>query len=161
MRLTLFAPLVVTALASCGPPSPPRSGDDLKIDVVLALEKEKCVVRFADPRLKEARLAVAYTTNAVVWQVQRNTCGEKAKEKVDGKALGLKHLKLKSTGAPARWLNRCSRLDLVPASFRTPPAFRCDIPSADVEGVVGLYEYVIDGDAIEPADPDLDVKKNH
>ena len=158
MRLTLVAPLVVTALASCG--APPQKFDDLKIDVVLALEKDKCVVRFAEPRFKEATVAVAYTAHAVIWQVRSNACGEKTKTKAGGKALGLKHLKLKGTPEPAKWFDRCQPLNLVPARFKTPPAFRCDIPSSETGNWEGVYEYEIDGDSVEPLDPDIGVRRN-
>ena len=158
MRSTLVTPLVVIALAGCG--SQPEKFDDLKIDVVLALEKGKCVVRFAEPRFKDPQVAIAYTAHAVIWHVKRNDCGEKTREKPEGKALGLRYLRRRGSTEPASWFGRCQPLSLVPARFRTPPVFRCDIPSSAQEGVEGLYEYEIDGDSIEPLDPGVDVKRN-
>ena len=158
MRLTPLVPVVLAALPGLGATAP-SAPSDLRIAVVLVLEKNKCVVRFADPRFKEKESAVAYTGHAVIWQVQSNGCGEKKKEKPGGKALGLKHLKFKSSGAPSAWLKDCSRLDLVPATYETPPALQCTIPREDA--IVGIYQYEIDGDSVEPADPDLDVKKGH
>ncbi len=155
MRLAPVVPLALVALAACE-----RGPTDLKIDVVLAMEKDKCVVRFAEPRLKEATVAVAYTAHAVIWQVRSNACGEKAKTKPDGKALGLKFLRLRGAPEPAKWLDRCQPLNLVPARFKTPPAFRCDIPSSETGTWEGVYEYEIDGDSVEPLDPDIGVKRD-
>jgi hypothetical protein len=165
MRLTSLVPLVLIALATCRSTPPrtppkPQGKADLKIDLVLALENGKCVVRFDRTELKEAENAVAWTAHAVIWQVKSNGCGEKTKEKVDGKALGLRHLKLKGATEPAKWFNRCHPLNLVPARFETPPAFRCDIPSSETGTWEGVYEYEIDGDSIEPADPDIGVRRN-
>jgi hypothetical protein len=158
MRLTLAAPLVATALAGCAAPQP--GVNDLKIDVVLAMEKDKCVVRFAQSRFKDATVAVAYTAHAVIWQVRSNACGEKTRVRPDGKALGLKFLRLKGASEPARWFDRCQPLNLVPARFKTPPVFRCDIPSSETGNWEGVYEYEIDGDSVEPADPDIGVRRN-
>jgi hypothetical protein len=163
MRLTFVAPLAVLATVACA--KQPEGFDDLKIDVVLALEKDKCVVRFAESRFKDPAVAVAYTAHAVIWQVTKNDCGERKREKPDGKALGLKYLRRKGSTEPAPWLGRCQHLNLVPGRFRTPPAFRCDIPSAQSGGWDGsdevqIYEYEIDGDAVEPLDPGIGVKKN-
>jgi hypothetical protein len=165
VRLTLVAAVAVPALAACGPPTP--RGEDLKIDVVLATDGNKCVVRFQDAGLKDARRAIAWTNHAVIWRVVRNDCGERAK--VDKKALGLKYLKLKSTGEPAPWFNQCGTLDRVPPTGNVE--FSCHIPSSQAEGWkatggwkstddVQVYEYVIDGDSVEPADPDIGIKRN-
>ncbi|HSD65941.1 MAG TPA: hypothetical protein VLF95_04530 [Vicinamibacteria bacterium] len=158
MRLAHVVPLALVALAACKPA-------DLKIDVVLEMQKDKCVVRFAEPRFKDAKVAVAYTAHAVIWQVRSNACGEKAKTKTNGKALGLKYLKLRGARESAKWLDRCQPLNLVPARFKTPPTFRCDIPSVEAGGWEGteefqIYEYEIDGDSVEPLDPDIGIKRN-
>jgi hypothetical protein len=161
MRLTLVAPLVaplvMTALASCGAPK----GEDLKIDVFLAMDSSKCVVRFDDTGLKDARRAIAWTNHAVIWRVVRNDCGEKTK--IDKKALGLRYVKVKSTGKPATWFDQCTKLDRVPATGTVE--FKCQIPSAQAAGwewtdEVQIYEYEIDGDSVEPVDPDLGIKRN-
>ena len=155
MRLKAVVSLIPVALATCGGGP---SGRDLTIDVFLALEGNKCVVRFTDTGLKDARRAIAWTNHAVTWRVVRNDCGEKTK--IDKKALGLKHLKVKSTGAPAAWFDQCSKLDHVPARIQDPVAFKCQIPSSQTGRWEGLYEYEIDGDSIEPLDPGLDVKRD-
>ena len=162
MRLNPAVPLVLTTLATCAPvPSPPPETrfPDLQIAIVLAPENGKCVVRFADPKYKDPKVAVAYTNHAVIWSVTRNACGEKKKEKADGKALGLNHLKDKS-GALAAWADRCPPLNLVPATIQTPLPFRCEIPSSKDGNWEGIYDYEIGGDSIEAVDPGLDVKKN-
>jgi hypothetical protein len=157
MRSTLVALLLVAAVAACAP-SPPK-GEDLTIDVFLAMDKNKCVVRFSDVGLKNADRAIAWTNHKVTWQVVRNDCGEKTK--IDKKALGLKYLKLKSTGKPAAW--DCTKLDRVPATGTVE--FSCQIPSVVAGGwekdeETKVYEYVIDGDSVEPADPDIGVRRN-
>jgi hypothetical protein len=118
MRLKAVASVIPIALATCGGAP---SGKDLTIDVFLAQENNKCVVRFTDTGLKDARRAVAWTNHAVTWRVVRNDCGEKTK--IDKKALGLKHLKVKSTGAPAAWFDQCSKLDHIPARIQDPVPF--------------------------------------
>ncbi len=158
MRLTIVASVALTALARCAAPQP--GANDLKIDVVLAMDKGKCVVRFAEPSLKDPTHAVAYTAHAVIWQVRSNACGEKAKTRPDGKALGLRFLRLRGATEPARWFDRCQPLNLVPGRFKTPPAFRCDIPSSETGTWEGVYEYEIDGDSVEPVDPGIGVKRN-
>jgi hypothetical protein len=125
------------------------------------MDDNKCVVRFSDVGLKNADRAIAWTNHKVTWQVVRNDCGEKTK--IDKKALGLKHLKAKSTGHAAAW--ECTKLDRVPA--RGTVEFHCQIPSSSAGGwertrtdEVKVYEYEIDGDSVEPVDPDIGVKKN-
>jgi hypothetical protein len=159
MRWILVAPLLVATVAACAPPTP--KGEDLTIDVFLAMDDNKCVVRFSDVGLKNADRAIAWTNHKVTWQVVRNDCGEKTK--IDKKALGLKHLKAKSTGHAAAW--ECTKLDRVPA--RGTVEFHCQIPSSSAGGwertrtdEVKVYEYEIDGDSVEPVDPDIGVKKN-
>jgi hypothetical protein len=162
MRLTLVAPVVVTALASCASRTPPTlQGEDLTIDVVIAMDNNRCVVRFKDTGFKDAKRAVAWTGHTVTWQVVGNDCGEKTK--IDKKALGLKYMKLKSTGEPAPWFKDCKPLDHIPAGGGGK--FSCPIPSSKTEGWhwtddVLIYEYVIDGDQVEPGDPDLGVRRN-
>ena len=159
MRLAPVVPLVLIVLTTCSSKPPkPKEGADLEIGLVLAQENGKCVVRFEKAELKQAANAVAWTAHAVFWKVKSNACGEK-------KALGLKHLKLKKTGAPAPWFDRCSKLDRNPAEFATPPTFECRIPSAiggdwQADETERVYEYEIEGDAIEPVDPDLGIKRN-
>jgi hypothetical protein len=159
MRLTFVAPLVVAAVASCG--AQPPKGEDLTIDVFLAMDGNRCVVRFQDPRRKDAERAVAWTNHTVTWRVVRNGCGEKTK--IDKKALGLKHLKRKGTGAAPPWFQQCTKLDRVPA--QGPVEFKCPIPSVKAGGweedeKIQVYEYEIDGDAVEPVDPGIGVKRN-
>jgi len=156
MRLTLVAPLVVTALASCASKAAPPPGADLTIAVFLAMDGNKCIVRFEDTGLKNADRAIAWTNHAVIWQVTNKDCGEKTK--IDKKALGLQYLKVKSTGKPAAWFKDCTKLDRVPATGTVE--FRCRIPSSATGKWEGVYEYVIDGDSVEPADPGIGVKKN-
>lgn len=187
MRLTSAVPLVLTAVAiGCNPtapPSPPRSPTtttpahapvattaeaprDLTIDIALAPAEggKKCVVTFVDPAFKEAGTAIAWTAHSIVWQVQSNGCGEK-KSKLAGKALGLRHMKLRRTGEAATWIDRCSKLHLIPTTIRTPLQLRCEIPSAQggdwqPDELERVYEYEIEGDEIEPLDPDIGIKKN-
>jgi len=154
MRLSAFVPLVLVTLMTCaGPP-----GKDLTIDVVLALDGNKCVVRFVDPGLKDAGHAIAWTAHAVTWQVRSNDCGEK--KKTVAKALGLKHLKFKENGKTPEWFAQCTTLDAIPAKVQAPLAFKCPIPSFQTGVWIGLYEYEIDGDSVEPADPGLDIRRN-
>jgi hypothetical protein len=153
MRLKAVASVIPIALATCGGTP---SGSDLTIDVFLAQENNKCVVRFTDTGQKDARHAVAWTDHAVIWRVVRNDCGEKTK--IDKKALGLKYLKVKKTGAPAAWFDQCTKLDKVPA--KDPVDFKCQIPSSKTGDWEGVYEYEIDGDSVEPVDPDIGVKRN-
>lgn len=49
----------------------------------------------------------------------------------------------------------------MPGEFVTPPDIRCFIPpyETDPKDILGQYEYGIDGDDVEPSDPDLDVKR--
>jgi hypothetical protein len=163
MRLIPAVPLAVIALAACAPP--PETPRDLTIDIVLAMERDKCVVRFVDTRLKEPKNAVAWTNHQVIWRVLRNACGEKVGQK-GGKALGLRHLKRKANGKSALWFERCEQLHVVPAVFKTPPEIRCYIPSAKAwpEGELledhNEYEYEIDGDSVEPVDPGTDIRRN-
>ena len=159
MRLTLAAPVLVMALGSCA--AQPPKGEDLKIDVFLAMDNNKCVVRFQDTGFKDAGRAVAWTNHTVTWRVVRNDCGEKTK--VDKKALGLKYLKRRSTGAAPPWFDRCTKLNRVPA--QGPVEFECQIPSVNAGGwekdeKIQVYEYEIDGDSVEPVDPDLGIKRN-
>jgi hypothetical protein len=156
MRLGPVVPLVLAALSTCAPGQP--SGKNLTIDVVLALEGNRCVVRFADTALKDERRAIAWTAHSVIWKVQSNGCGEKTK--TVAKALGLKYLKRKKTGTPAAWLDQCSKLDHIPARIEAPLLFECKIPSSKTGDWEGIYEYEIDGDSVEPVDPGLDVKRN-
>jgi hypothetical protein len=159
MRLTVAAPLIVTALASCA--AQPPKGEDLTIDVFLAPDGNKCVVRFKDVSFKKADRAVAWTNHAVTWRVVGNDCGEKTK--IDKKALGLKYLKLKSTGEEPSWFRECGKLDRIPAKGAVE--FRCQIPSVQAGGwepneKLKIYEYVIDGDQVEPADPDIGARRD-
>lgn len=156
MRLNAVVPLVLLALATCARGQP--SGKDLTIDVVLALEGNKCVVRFADTGLKDERRAIAWTAHSVIWQVQSNACGEKTKSVA--KALGLKYLKRKKNGEPAAFFKECSKLDHIPAKIEGPLFFECKIPSSSTGNLEGIYEYEIDGDSVEPVDPGLDVRRN-
>jgi hypothetical protein len=163
MRSMLVAPLVVTALASCASknPPPPPAGQDLTIDVALALDNGKCVVRFKDADLKKADRAVAWTGHSLIWHVVGNDCGDK--KKIGKKALGLKYMKLKSTGEPAPWFKNCKSLDHVPPGGGGDVS--CVIPSSKTEGWqwtddVLIYEYVIDGDEVDPGDPDVGIRRN-
>ena len=166
MRLTPAVPVVLIALAACSPP--PDQPRDLTIDLVLVQETGKCVVRFADTRLKDPNYAVAWTNHQIIWRVVRNGCGEKATEKANGKALGLRLLKAKGKPESVKWFRRCPPLTLVPASFKTPPEIRCFIPSAKdwpadeplQEREKNEYEYEIDGDSVEPVDPGVDIRRN-
>jgi hypothetical protein len=158
MRLTPAVVLVAVALPACAraPIAPPPR--DLNIDIALALRGNKCVVSFVDQALKDPRKAIAHTDHAIVWRVVRNDCGEK--QKVSSKALGLKHLRRQGAAEPAPWLGRCGALNLVPARIETPPEFRCDVPSSSTGTWEGVYDYEIDGDAIEPLDPGVDIRRN-
>jgi hypothetical protein len=164
MRVTPLVPLLLVALATCKPVAPPptKGPTDLTIDIVLALDHNRCVVRFADTSFKSEQKAVAWTKHAVVWRVTANACGEKKKSTL--KALGLKHFKLRNNGTAPAWLaSRCSTLSFVPDSIGEPPQFRCDIPSIDDQETPpepGIYDYAIDGDSVEPADPGLDLRRN-
>jgi hypothetical protein len=170
MRLALAAPVALLALATCtahvAPPLLPP--DDLRIDLALAQENGKCVVRFEDTHLKDPRYAIAWTNHQIIWRVVRNGCGEKATEKANGKALGLRLLKAKGKTEPVKWFRRCPPLSLVPASFKTPPEIRCYIPSLNDwptderlnERERNEYEYEIDGDSVEPVDPGVDIRRN-
>jgi hypothetical protein len=158
MRLKAVLPLAVLTACTAGVHQPGGTPKDLTIGVVLAREGNKCVVRFADTSFKHERKAIAWTDHALIWEVRSNGCGEL--KKLSGKALGLKHLKLKATGAPAAWRDRCSALDFVPATIHTPLCMRCDIPSSQTGNWEGVYEYEIDGDSVEPVDPGVDVKRN-
>ncbi len=113
---------------------------------------------FSDNSYKSEARAIAFTGHALIWQVTQNNCGEKKKQTV--KALGLRSLTLRATGQPAGWLERCSTLDLIPASIGVPPSFRCDIPSSGTGSWEGIYDYEIDGDSIIPGDPGVDVRRN-
>jgi hypothetical protein len=159
VRLTFVAPVLLVAVASCGSKTPP--GQDLDINVYLAMDGSKCVVRFRDVAFKKADRAVAWTGHSVIWHVVGNDCGERTK--VDKKALGLKYMRLKSSGEPAPWFKDCKPLDHIPAGGGGE--FTCPIPSSKSEGWrwngdVLIYEYEIDGDQVEPADPDVGVKRN-
>ncbi len=167
MRLTLVAPVVVTALASCSPkpspsPTPPSKDDNLTIEVVLAKDNNKCLARIKDPGLKDAKRARVPTTYTVTWKVVGNDCGEKTK--INKKALGLKSMKLKGTAADsAFWLKGCSDLPRVPPGGGVE--FNCPIPTSTDPGWhwtgdEQIYEYEIDGDEVEPGDPDLGIKRN-
>ena len=167
MRLAGAVPLALITLATCAPAQSPPRHSDLKIDVVLVKDGGRCVVQFADAGDKDARKAVTSTAHAVVWRVVDNSCGEIKKN--TAKALGLKFLKARKSGAPPFWLrDYCSSLPFIPAKVQTPLTFRCDIPSVDDpgwgkewEGVENIeYDYEIDGDSVEPVDPGLDVKRN-
>ena len=160
MRLNPAVPLVLVALTTCAPVSPPSEprAKDLTIDLDLVLHGKKCAVRFADTGLKDPQRAIAHTNHNVFWRVRSNACGEKTKGVA--KALGLKFLKVKKTGNPAAWSGRCTTLDLIPAKIQTPLSFWCAIPSSQTGDWEGIYEYEIDGDSIEPLDPGLDVKRN-
>jgi hypothetical protein len=165
MRLIPAVALALTGLATCSTPPRASEPNDLKIDLALALEGGKCVVRFVDTRLKEPAHAVAWTNHQVIWRIVKNGCGEKTAEK-GGKALGLRHLKRKATGNPTLWFDRCDLLKIIPAEFKTPPEFRCYIPSKDAwprgEPLEehNEYEYEIDGDSVEPLDPGTDIRRN-
>jgi len=158
MRLNPAVPLVLVTLATCASAPPEPKGEDLTIGVVLALEGNKCVVRFVDPGLKDERRAIAWTGHKLTWQVQSNACGEKTKSVA--KALGLKHLKLKETGAPAAWFRQCGTLDHIPAKIEGSVSFECRIPSSKTGKWEGVYEYEIDGDSVEPVDPGVDIRRN-
>ncbi len=167
MRLTLVAAVVVTALAGCSanpspsPPPPPKDGH-LKIEVVLAKENNKCVVRIKDPSFKDAKRAIVKTAHTLSWMVVGNDCGEKTK--INKKALGLKSMKLKGTTTDAFWLKGCSNLPHVPAGGGGV-TFECKIPTAtdsqwEWTGDYKTYEYEIDGDEVEPGDPDVGIRRN-
>jgi len=164
MRLIPAVALALTGLATCSTPPRASEPNDLKIDLALALEGGKCVVRFVDTRLKEPAHAVAWTNHLLIWRIVRNDCGEKLADK-GGKALGLRYLKRKDNGNPARWFDRCGVLNVVPTRFKTPPEIRCYIPSAetwpaDRGQLDGVHEYEIDGDSVEPLDPGTDIRRN-
>jgi hypothetical protein len=160
MRLAAAVPLALVALVACkGRPA------DLKIDVLLEMQNGKCVVRFAKPRLKDAKVAIGYTGHAVIWEVKRNGCGEKTRNKEGAKALGLKFLKRRGAAEAPKWFDTCQWINVVPSRFQTPPAFRCDVPSTKDQPWEGtdeiqFYEYEIDGNSVEPADPGLGIKRN-
>ena len=163
MRSMLVAPLVVTALASCAAKTPPLFlfGQDLTIEIVLAMDNHKCVARLKDTGQKSAANAIGWTDHAVIWKVVANDCGEK--KKVHGKALGLKSLKLKGTGNSAFWLKDCSDLACVPAGGGVE--FKCPIPTSvdprwKWSGDEQIYEYEIDGDEVDPGDPDVGIRRN-
>ncbi len=123
------------------------------------MDNNRCVVRFSDVGFKNADRAVAWTNHKVTWQVVRNDCGEKTK--IDKKALGLKYLRLKSNGQPAPW--KCTQIDRIPATGTV--AFECQIPSVQAGGwepneTLKIYEYAIDGDSVEPADPDIGARRD-
>jgi hypothetical protein len=158
MRLKAVLSLAAVTACATGAHEPGGTPKDLTIGVVLVREGNKCVVRFADASFKHETKAIAWTDHAVIWEVRTNGCGEL--KKISRKALGLKHLKLKATGAPAAWRDRCSGLDFVPARIHTPLPFRCHIPSAKEGNWEGVYEYEIDGDSVEPVDPGVDVRRN-
>jgi hypothetical protein len=150
--------------AGCSPrptpsPTPSPTPHDLTIGIHLFRQAEppkKCLVSFDNADFKLAQHAVAYTGFNVTWQVTKNDCGDL--KKLKKKALGLKYLKVKG-GQTAKWIKNCTDLSDVPGQFSSPPAFLCQIPVADEGDIEGLYEYEIDGDSVEPKDPDLDVKR--
>jgi hypothetical protein len=160
--VTLVAPVLVAALAGCTPQQPPPpKGEDLNVNVLLALDSNKCVVRFRDVDLKKADRAIAWTGHSVIWHVVGNDCGER--KKINKKALGLRYMRLKGTGEPAPWFKDCKALDNVPPGGGGE--FSCAIPSSKTEGWrwtddVLIYEYEIDGDEVEPGDPGIGVKRN-
>ncbi len=164
MRLTLVAPVILTALATCSSkssPPPPPPGQDLTIEVALVLDNNKCLARLKDTTKKDAANAIGWTNHAVIWKVVANDCGEK--KKINKKALGLKSMKLKSTGEVPPWFKDCKPLDDVPPGGGGD--FRCQIPSSkdwrwERPDETKIYEYVIDGDEVEPGDPDLGIKRN-
>jgi len=162
MRLTLVAPVVVTALASCASKTPPPpKGENLTMEVVLAMDNNKCVVRLKDSGLKDAKRAIGWTNHTVTWKVVGNDCGEKTK--INKKALGLKSMKLKGTADSAFWLKGCSDLPRVPPGGGVE--FNCPIPTSTDPGWhwtvdEQIYDYEIDGDEVEPGDPGLGIKRN-
>jgi hypothetical protein len=142
-------------------PIPSPTPTDLTIGIHLHLQPDppkKCVVSFDNSGLKQATHAVAYTGYQVIWRVTKNECGDQKKGLLGNKALGLRFLKDKRKGKPAKWLDRCTTLPFVPGEFVTPPEILCFIPWAKEGDIEGQYEYQIDGDTVDPLDPDLDVR---
>jgi hypothetical protein len=159
--------VVVAALAGCSakpsstPPPPPKGGN-LTIEVALERNnKNKCVVRIQNPNLKDAQNAKVDTAHTLTWKVVGNDCGEKTK--ISKKALGLKSMKLKGTTDSAFWLKDCSDLPRVPVGGGVE--FHCPIPTSTNpdwhwKGDYQTYEYEIDGDEVEPGDPDVGIRRN-
>jgi hypothetical protein len=142
-------------------PTPRPTETDLTIGINLQLDlsKKKCVVGFDLPAAKSA---VAYTGYQVIWRITKNECGDlKKKEIFPNKALGLRFLRDKAKKHDAKWSDRCTTLPFVPREFVTPPEIRCFIPWEAEGNIVDLYEYGLDGDSVEPLDPELDVRKGH
>jgi hypothetical protein len=138
-------------------PTPSPTPTDLTIGINLQPDtsKKKCVVGFD---LQEAKSAVAYTGYQVIWRVTKNACGDQKKGTLGKKALGLGFLKDRPNGKAAKWLDRCTTLPFVPGTFDTPPQIVCFIPWAKESDIEGRYDYAIDGDTVDPLDPDLDVR---
>ncbi len=168
MRQTLVAAVVVTALVSCAPkpspsPTPPPKNGNLTIEVVLAKDtNNKCVVRIKDPNLKDAQHAKVDTAHTLTWKVVGNDCGDKTK--ITRKALGLKSMKRKGTTDTAFWLKDCSDLPRVPAGGGGV-TFDCPIPPSSDErwhwtDDYQTYTYEIDGDEVDPGDPDVGIRRN-
>ncbi len=167
MRQTLVAAVVVTALVSCAPkpspsPTPPPKNGNLTIEVVLAKDNNQCVVRIKDPNLKDAQSAKVDTAHTLTWKVVGNDCGDKTK--ITRKALGLKSMKRKGTTDTAFWLKDCSDLPRVPAGGGGV-TFDCPIPPSSDErwhwtDDYQTYTYEIDGDEVDPGDPDVGIRRN-
>jgi len=168
MRVSLLVTVVAIALAGCGgrtpspsptptaAPTPSPSPTHVTIGIHLHRQVDpprKCLATLDDSSMKTA---VVYTGFQVIWPVTKNECGDL--QKITKKALGLKFLKHQSDGRPAKWFKDCSVLNSVPARSSGPLSFGCLIPDKTVPDVLGLYEYEIDGDSVEPQDPGLDVR---
>jgi hypothetical protein len=138
------------------PPTPITSASDVTIDIHLYRQPDpprRCVVAFDNPDTKRA---VAYTGYQVIWRVTQNECGDVKKGAL--KALGLKFIRHQHGGPPAKWRDQCTTLPFVPAVFDTPPQVVCFVSSATEGDVEGEYEYELNGDSVDPVDPDLDVR---
>jgi|OpeIllAssembly_1097287.scaffolds.fasta_scaffold788386_2 hypothetical protein len=173
MRVSPFVAVAAIALVGCAAPqaSPPPtptptptatptpSPTPSNVTIGIHLHRQpdpprKCLVTIDDAGWKHA---TAYTGFQVIWEVTKNDCGDV--KKGNRKALGLRFLKDKPKQQPAPWFHRCSTLPFVPGEFTKGPQFGCSIPPVASGTIEGKYEYEIDGDFVEPLDPELDVKR--